>query len=121
MMRWIWLAISVLSSTAGDLVAAKGMTAHGEMADLGGGELARVLRHMGTNSLVLAGIFLNAVSFLSFIALLSVAELSVAVPATASSYILKTALAQWYLDEDVSKRRWAGAVLVALGIYLITI
>ncbi len=82
-MRWVWLIVSVVSSTAGDLLSAKGMTAHGEMADFGTGGLARVLRHIGTHPLVIAGIILNAISFLSFIALLSVAELSMAVPATA--------------------------------------
>jgi drug/metabolite transporter (DMT)-like permease len=95
------------------------MATHGEISDFGARGMARVMRYIGTHPLVLTGIALNAVSFIAFIALLSVAELSLAVPATATSYILKTALAQWYLGEDVSRKRWAGAVMVAVGVYLI--
>lgn len=118
-MTWFWLAVTVLSQTAGDLLSAKGMTALGGIGDLGTRGLIRILRHIATHPIVLAGIALNAISFLSFIGLLSVAELSLAVPATASSYILKTALARWYLDEDVSMKRWAGAFFVAIGICLL--
>jgi uncharacterized membrane protein len=69
---------------------------------------------------VLAGIGSNAVSFIGFLALLSVAPLSFAVPATALSYVLKTALAQVYLREVVTRKRWIGTMLVAIGIILIS-
>ena len=118
-MRWIWLAVTVLSSTAGDLVSAKGMVAHGEIEDFGARGMARLLRFISTHPLILVGIACNAVSFVSFLALLTVAEISFAVPATALSYILKTALAGWYLGEHVDRRRWMGAACVALGVYLL--
>ena len=118
-MRWVWLAITVLSSTVGDLVSAKGMIAHGEIEHFKPGRIARLLRYIGTNPHVVTGIAFNALSFFAFLALLSVSELSFAVPATAVSYILKTALSHWYLGEHVSARRWLGAACVALGVYLI--
>lgn len=120
-MRWIWLAVTVMSSTAGDLVSAKGMVAHGEIEHFGARRMLRLLRYFVTHRLIVLGIIFNAVSFLSFVALLSMAELSFAVPATALAYILKTALAHWYLDEHVSARRWLGAACVAIGVYLIAI
>lgn len=118
-MRWSWLAITVLSSTVGDLVSAKGMIEHGEMEHFGARRVARLLCYIGTNPRVVIGIAFNALSFFSFLALLSVAELSFAVPATAVAYILKTGLSHWYLGEHVSARRWLGAACVALGVYLI--
>lgn len=120
-MRWTWLAITVLSSTAGDLVSAKGMVAHGEIEHFGARRVLQLLRYIATHRLIVIGIIFNAVSFFSFVALLSAAELSFAVPATAAAYILKTALAHWYLDEHVSLRRWIGAACVAIGVYLIAI
>ena len=120
-MRWTWLAITVLSGTVGDLVSAKGMVAHGEIEHFGPRRMARLLRYVLTHRLILTGIVFNAISFFSFMALLSVAELSFAVPATALSYILKTALAEWYLGERITWRRWAGAVLVACGVVLIAL
>ncbi len=120
-MRWVWLAVTVLSSTIGDLISAKGMVEHGEIEHFGARRMARLLRYIATHPLIVTGIAFNALSFFSFLALLSVAELSFAVPATAVSYILKTALSDWYLGEHVSARRWLGAACVAIGVYLIAV
>lgn len=120
-MRWVWLMVSVLSGTVGDLVSAKGMVEHGEVEHFGPARIGCLLRYIVTHRLLLMGIGFNAISFFSFLALLSVAEVSFAVPATALSYILKTALAGWYLGEHVNVRRWMGAVLVAVGVVLIAV
>ncbi len=120
-MKWTWLAITVMSGTVGDLVSAKGMAAHGEVEHFGPERLVRLMRYIFTHRLILTGIVANAISFFSFMALLSVAELSFAVPATALSYILKTVLAEWYLGEHVTARRWIGALFVALGVFLIAV
>jgi len=120
-MKWVWLAVTVLTSTAGDLVSAKGMLGHGEMEQFGPRRIVRLLRYIATHPLIVAGILFDALSFLSFLALLSTAELSFAVPATAVSYILKTALSHSYLGERVSTRRWIGAACVAIGVYLIAL
>jgi drug/metabolite transporter (DMT)-like permease len=82
--------------------------------------VARLLRYFATHRLVLIGLACNTISFVAFIALLSVAPLSFAVPATAISYVLKTGVAQWYLRERVGLYRWSGAVLVGLGVYLLS-
>lgn len=120
-MRWVWLAVTVLTSTVGDLMSAKGMIAHGEIEHFGPERTLRLLRYIITHRLVIGGIGFNAISFFSFLALLSATEVSFAVPATAAAYILKTALAGWYLGEHVNARRWMGAVLVALGVVLIAV
>lgn len=120
-MRWVWVAVVVISSTFGDLASAKGMTYHGEINDLGFRGLGRVLRYIITHPLVMSGILSNAISFIGFLALLSVSSLSFAVPATAASTILKTLLARSYLHENVAWQRWAGVALVAIGIVLISV
>jgi uncharacterized membrane protein len=118
-MTWIWVVVTVISGTIGDVLSAKGMAIHGELQDFGPRAVGHALRYMMNHPLVLAGIASNALSFFSFIALLSFAELSFAVPVTALGYVLKAALARWYLREYVSWRRWTGAVLVTIGIVLI--
>ncbi len=120
-MRWIWVVVSVLSGTIGDLMSAKGMAMHGEIESFEPRGLARVLRYIATHRLILGGILSNAISFFSFLALLSVSELSFAVPATALSYIVKTFLAECYLQERVTGRRWMGVAFVAAGIILIAV
>jgi uncharacterized membrane protein len=62
-----------------------------------------------------------AVSFFSFMALLKVADLSFAVPATAATVVVETLLARLVLKERVDGRRWAGAVLVAFGVALLAV
>jgi drug/metabolite transporter (DMT)-like permease len=118
-MKWLFLAISVVFGTFGDLLTAKGMSAHG-IEDFGMGGLRLVLLHIGTHPLVVLGILFDAISFFALMALLSVSEISFAVPASASSYIVKTALASWYLGERVNARRWWGAICVTAGIVLIS-
>lgn len=119
-MKWIWVIVVVVTSTFGDLLSARGMAEHGEIESFKLHGLARILRYIATHKVVLAGIGSNALAFVSLLALLSVAPLSFAVPATALSYILKTILAKPMLHEHVTARRWMGVVLVSIGIALIS-
>ncbi len=71
--------------------------------------------------LLLLSVGCMAVSFFAFMALLAVADLSFAVPATAASYVVETVLAKWILKERVDSRRWAGALLVTCGVALLAV
>jgi drug/metabolite transporter (DMT)-like permease len=51
--------------------------------------------------------------------LLSWAEVSFVVPATAANYIAGTFGAKFLLKERVSRARWAGMLLVAAGVALV--
>jgi drug/metabolite transporter (DMT)-like permease len=58
------------------------------------------------------------VSFYTFLTLLSREAISFAVPATALSYVAGALGARFLLGERVSLRRWAGVILVCLGVAL---
>jgi drug/metabolite transporter (DMT)-like permease len=62
-----------------------------------------------------------AVSFFAYLGLLTIADLSFAVPATAVTYVLETVLAKYVLKEHVSWLRWAGAALVICGVALVSL
>ena len=51
--------------------------------------------------------------------LLAIAPLSFSVPITGSTYIVDALLAKYILKERVNKQRWAGIVLITVGIILI--
>jgi drug/metabolite transporter (DMT)-like permease len=53
--------------------------------------------------------------------LLSVADLTFAVPATAATYVFETILARCYLKERVTWKRWTGAALVAGGVAMLAL
>jgi drug/metabolite transporter (DMT)-like permease len=118
-MTWAFVLATVVSGTIGDVLSAKAMAMGGEIDDFSPRGIAKIIGYVFTHRLLIIGIVCNAVSFFTFIALLTVAPLSFAVPATALAYILKTVLARVYLREFVSWRRWAGAILVGIGIMLL--
>ncbi len=120
-MNWLLVAIVALTASAGDALQTLGMKVHGEIHDFRpralGRAAARLLRswHLGLSLLLLA------ISFGAFLILLSVADLSFAVPATAVEYVSTTLLARYLLGEKVNWRRWAGAGLVACGVLLLAL
>jgi drug/metabolite transporter (DMT)-like permease len=113
-MRWLLVLAIVASTTLGDLLQSFEMKQH-KQASIG--QTVGFLRR----PLLLLSIFCMAVSFFSFLALLRIAELSFAVPATAATVVVETVLARIVLKERVDGRRWAGAVLVAFGVALLAV
>jgi drug/metabolite transporter (DMT)-like permease len=120
-MKWLWIIITVATGSIGDLLAAHGMAQHHPVERFDGNGIARILRYCLTHKSVVAGLVSNAVSFISFMGLLSMTELSYAVPITALGYIARTVLARIFLGEDVNVMRWAGVLVVVAGIVLISV
>jgi len=118
-MKWLLVAVIAAATTISDVLQAAAMKKHGEIRDFRPGALGRVLALLARNKLVVASVAAMTISFFAFIALLSVADLSFAVPATATSYGLETVLAKYLLKEPVTLGRWAGASLVACGVALL--
>lgn len=120
-MRWLLVLIIALGTTVGDVLQSKGMRHHGEIRDFSPGAIRRVLATVLRDPRILGAVTGYAVSFFAFLRLLSIAQISFAVPATATSYVLETILARYFLKERVTWHRWAGAVLVACGVALLSV
>ena len=118
-MKWLLVAIIVLATTAGEVLQALGMRRHGEIHDFRPGALGRVASALAKSRYIVASIGAMAVSFFAFMALVSIAELSFAVPVTAASYIFETILAKYLLKEYIGWKRWTGVLLVACGVTLL--
>jgi len=115
------VALVVVPGTAGDLLNSAGMKRHGEIRDFSVLGLARLVWDLLRNPYIMGGVPAMAVSFFALMALLSTTEMSFAIPVTASSYILETALAKYWLKERVDWHRWLGACLVAVGVVLVSL
>ena len=115
------VVLIVIPGTIGDLLMSAGMKRHGEVTDWSPSGLLRLCRDLAHNLYIIASLPAMAVSFFAMMALLSVTAMSFAVPITASSYILETALAKYYLKERVDWRRWVGVIFVAIGITLLSL
>jgi drug/metabolite transporter (DMT)-like permease len=118
-MKWLLVGIIALCTTVGDVLNTAGMKRQGEVENLSPRTLMRMLARVFRNPFVLGGLGALAISFFALLSLLSIANVSFAVPATAISYLLETLLAKYVLKEDVRFRRWAAAVLVAGGVALL--
>jgi drug/metabolite transporter (DMT)-like permease len=120
-MKWLLVWIIVGATTAGNILQALGMRHHGEIHDFRPGALGRVASALVRSRYIVASVAAMAVSFFAFMALISIAPLSFAVPVTAASYIFETILAKYLLKERVGWKRWAGVALVACGVGLLSI
>jgi drug/metabolite transporter (DMT)-like permease len=69
--------------------------------------------------LVTLGVAMQIAWLLLRMSLLSVADLSFVLPVTAAGYTVSTLLGRLVLHEQVSPARWAGAVLISIGMALV--
>jgi drug/metabolite transporter (DMT)-like permease len=117
----IMIAIVVFASSCGDVLITKGMKQIGEISTLRLGELFVIAKKVLANKFFLAGVFFMAVSFFAFLAALSWADLSLVDPATSLSFVINTVGAKLILKERINGLRWAGTLLVCLGVALISL
>ena len=120
-MKWAWIAVIVAATAAGEVLQAMGMRRHGEIRDFRPGAIGRAMALLARNRFVIGGVLAMAVSFFANMGLLTIADLSFAVPATAVTYVLETILAKRLLKEHVNGLRWAGAALVVCGVALVSL
>jgi drug/metabolite transporter (DMT)-like permease len=74
-----------------------------------------------TNPYVVGGTSLMMVFFGLYSLALSWAEISFVLPFTALSYLFVACLAKFVLHEGVSPTRWAGTLLIVLGVIVVGI
>ncbi len=117
-MTWILVAVTVVATALSDILQSYEMKRAGEQS-VGARGLGRLLRLVAARRYLLLSILCLAVSFFAFMALVQTAALSFAVPASAASFILETALARLLLKERVGGRRAAGTLLVLCGVVLL--
>jgi len=117
----IFLLTLVIGGTVlGDLLKAAAMRRLGEISHFGPRSLIESVTELARDASIWLSIAGYAVSFFAFMALLSVEDVSFAVPATAGAYVVETLLARIFLREMISARRSAAVVLVTCGVVLIS-
>ena len=120
-MTWALVALMVGATTAGEVTQAAGMRRHGEIRDFRPGAIGHALAVLARNRFVIGGVGAMAISFFALMKLLSMTDLSFAVPVSAATYAMETVLAKYLLKERVSGLRWAGAALVLCGVTLVSL
>src|SRR6266568_3343863 len=114
------MLLAVTAGTIGDILLAKGMKELGDLSAMNLRGILNVAFQALTSLKLVFGTMMLAVFFFLWLAVLSWEDLSVALPMQALNYVLVAFLSQYFLHEVVTPMRWAGTVLVCIGVMMIT-
>jgi len=122
----LWFAVAmiaavVVSSTIGEVLTAAAMKSIGDLDDIRARSgLKGAIKAVITCPLFFAGVGFLALAFFALLFALNHLNLSLVAPASASLTLVTNAIAgKFILKENVDRRRWASAVLVCIGVYLL--
>ncbi len=114
-MKTFWtLTLSMLAQAAGNVMVSKGMKSISQAEGL-----LRAVEEAVRQPWVIGGTVLLIVFFALYAAALSWADLSFVLPVTAFGYVLNAALGHFLLAEPISPTRWAGTILICVGVALV--
>jgi drug/metabolite transporter (DMT)-like permease len=118
---WGAIAAIVVASVVGDVLMSRAMKEVGDVGELRrrSGLWVVVRRTLGNPHFSL-GVAAMALAFFSMLVGLSWGDVSLVAPAAASLTFIGNAIAaKSFLHEQVDRRRWMAAVLVAAGVALL--
>jgi drug/metabolite transporter (DMT)-like permease len=116
----IAMTLAAAAAALGQILIRRGMQEVGSLEHYAPMALLSYFGSALSNADVVLGTILNAVFYFLFLAALSWTDLTVALPLTALEYGIAAVLAVVMLKEVVPPLRWAGIVLVVLGVILVT-
>jgi drug/metabolite transporter (DMT)-like permease len=116
----IAMIIASAATAGGQILIRRGMQDIGSLENYAPLALVSYFGGALMNPYVIGGTILNGVFYFLLIASLSWADVTVALPFTALEYGFAAVLAITILQEVVPPLRWAGIVLVIVGVVLIT-
>ena len=119
MRELLFFIFVVVAGTGGELCVTRAMKQVGEVHDFRPGAVVRVIFQAMRVPWMWLGISMMAMAFFSLLAMLSIENVSFVVPLTALSYAVGALGGVFFLGERVTRRRWAGVLLVCIGVTLV--
>lgn len=119
MKTFVVLTLSIMANALGNTFLSKGMKELGN-PNMPLRELARLVGQGLRNPMIWSGIGLLIIFYVLFLASLSWADLTFVLPIVSSSYVVNALFAKYLLGEPIPVARWAGIILVSLGVYLVS-
>jgi drug/metabolite transporter (DMT)-like permease len=116
----IAMTVAAAAAAVGQIFVRQGMQQVGSLEAYAPVALMGYFGQALSNPYVVIGTALNAVFYFLFLASLSWADVTVVLPMTALEFGMAAILAVLILHEAVPTLRWAGIMLVILGVMLIT-
>lgn len=117
----VLLFLIVVAGTGGELCVARTMKASGPALRLRPSALMRLVSRVLRSGWLWLGLLLMGVAFFALLEMLSLENVSFVVPVTALSYGFGALGGKVFLREQVTRERWAGVLLVCVGVGLVLI
>jgi len=117
-MPYLFMAITLLGAVVSQLLLRRGLLAIGQIPQ-SPGEFIPFFVKVFTNFYVLSAVSLWVIAALAWILAASKAEISHIYPIMGLSFVLVTLLSWLTLGENVTLLRWAGVILVCIGVVLV--
>ena len=115
----VLLFLVVVSGTGGEICVTRAMKRVGEVTDFRPLAVVRVILRALKVSWMWIGVAMMALAFFSLLAVLSIENVSFVVPVTALNYAAGALGGKFFLGERVTPRRWAGVLIVCVGVTLV--
>jgi drug/metabolite transporter (DMT)-like permease len=111
----------VFVGTGGEICMSRTMKTVGEVTSFHPQAIASALGRALKVPWFWIGLTMMATAFFALLGILAVAKVSFVFPVTALSYAVGTLGGKVFLGERVSPQRWAGVLIVCLGVALVAI
>ncbi len=121
MFEVLFFSLIVVAGTGGELCVSRAMKQLGEVHDFRPAALIKVFLRVVRVKWLWIGVGLMTVGFFSLLAILSFENVSFVVPVTALGYVAGALGGRFFLGEQVNWRRWAGILLVCVGVTLVVV
>ncbi len=121
MLDLIFYLLIIGAGTGGELCVTRAMKVVGEVKDFRPAAVLNFILQALRVSWMWAGLGLMATAFFSLLALLSRQNVSFVVPVTALSYGAGAVGGKFFLGEQITPKRWAGVLLVCMGVALVIV
>jgi drug/metabolite transporter (DMT)-like permease len=115
------LFLVMVGGTGGELCVARAMKTVDAVTDFRPHALVAVIARAMRVGWMWLGFLLMTLAFFSLLEMFSIENVSFVVPVTALSYVLGVLGGKLFLGEQVTRRRWAGVLLVCIGVGLVFI
>jgi drug/metabolite transporter (DMT)-like permease len=114
------LIVAAIIESAGVIILTRGLKELQGVREITVSEIVRVVKSVVTNGKILGGTALEAIFYASLLYLLSKSDVSFIWPLTSLGFIFTTLAAEMFFNEKVTATRWAGVLLIAVGVCLIS-
>jgi drug/metabolite transporter (DMT)-like permease len=115
----VLIVLTVIFNATGNLFLSIGMKHVSEVQDWWLARLAMAGRMTATSGTVWLGVGMLALFFISYLLLLSWADYSYVLPASAVGYAIVPLLGYAFAGEQVSSLRWSGVLLICVGVVMV--